>query len=1184
MPLEVTNVQVPLAEGLDQATDQRLLPAGKVTNLKNGVYNKIGSISKRLGYQQVATGSNHPVMQKLMTFQDQLLGVSTAGNQVYSYSPAANQMLTGAQYTNFVPEAFARRDSVTQDATDITNVDMMSVQNTSGQSFLVYAWTRNSGFIIDNSPQMVRSWLFSGIFYNHSSDIFTQVPWVNTGDVMVTVLDETTGAIVVPPTVLVAGKGLSPKLVRSGPNYVTVTWVERIPTLPSPASLFAATLDLSLSIPTWLVGRKVVSHFSVDDMMIYDTCSPSSSSAGVYPVFTAYTSNGPQSGSIVIEQFNAANLNSIASGSYVSKNTTVLSLGTCLSLDNKNQGDLNVLYSVLDFTVLTLPFETSYYSFWYNQVHTSSIAGTITPSLTTLVDNIACTSSSYNINTSNMVSTNVVNAQSHVYACYESFNRILAPDGNWVFNDQPRVNARRLFVSASSVTVQHSGSTSRYNYYTQLASKPFLRFDPGIGDYRMYAVGRTRFNGQTYNGYGPTTPFSGSGIYNTLFTEKASGQGSLFLFDAGANDTTSSFMSWRPVAAAAQRLANVPVGQTYTNWGFLPNAPSSSVTGDQWFAPVIIEQANQSTGRSGIEQLTFDFRKLMQFQSEEIGRDLHIAGGVPTYWDGAKTGEIGFAYYPEADLNFAGPLSETPVSGDGLLTGTYVYSFVYEWIDNQGIQHQSAPSPDVSITLAGDPGAGQYRSQVTIYLPSLSTGTRQLLYTTGSAVGLAIYRSTVDAGNPVTLYRLSSESITGSLANNPTTGIIEYVDSTPDSTLTDVSENSFLIFPTLQLANNAPIYTLGGVVANFCPPSSRLCTTHVSRLWLAGCDNPKQIWFSKQYSEGDALAFNDSFTFTVDDGGDITAIIGAFDNNLIIFKSDRIFYVQGIGPNDLGQQNDLSDPIKIPSDVGCIEPRSVVMTPDGIMFRSAIGIHMLNRALQVVNVGPAVADLLATYPITTSAIIYPTQNQVRFTIGRLLASGLYEGTTLVYDYLAKAWSYFVIADTNNALTGALAFDSVAKDNVYYWTSAGTALANSGSIFVERGQSDAFAYLDGNAYVSMAVESAWVATNDIAGFQRVRRMQLVGQANAPCNVTASLAMDYEDAYNQSVPFSDTPTSQLFQRELHVGRQKCQAVRIKVEDNAPTTLNPGNGQGLTLQRIVLRAGTKTGMYKLPAGQRA
>jgi hypothetical protein len=251
------------------------------------------------------------------------------------------------------------------------------------------------------------------------------------------------------------------------------------------------------------------------------------------------------------------------------------------------------------------------------------------------------------------------------------------------------------------------------------------------------------------------------------------------------------------------------------------------------------------------------------------------------------------------------------------------------------------------------------------------------------------------------------------------------------------------------------------------------------------------------------------------------------------------------------------------------------------MFRSSIGLHLLNRAFQVVNVGPAIKDLLAAYPITTSAALHPTENQVRFTVGRLLANGLYEGVTLVYDYLAKAWSYFVIADSKNALTGAMAADAVVRGTTYYWSSAGNGSSNviTGSLYSERLPSDPSAYWDGTVKVPLVVESAWVATNDIAGFQRIRRCQVLGTVSSLCDVTMSLGMDYEDAYTQSTVFPSIAATPVFQKEVHVGRQKCQAIRIKLEDS-PTS---GSGQGLTITRIVLRAGTKSGLQKLPAADR-
>jgi hypothetical protein len=358
-------------------------------------------------------------------------------------------------------------------------------------------------------------------------------------------------------------------------------------------------------------------------------------------------------------------------------------------------------------------------------------------------------------------------------------------------------------------------------------------------------------------------------------------------------------------------------------------------------------------------------------------------------------------------------------------------------------------------------------------------------------------------------------------------------------------------------------------------------------VWLAGTDDPKRVWYSKQLEPGEALAFNDDLAFSVDDGGDITAIKG-MDDKMIIFKEDRIFFVSGEGPTSLGTQNDLSSPTPIPSDVGCINPRSVVLTPDGIMFQSTIGIMLLTRALEVINVGYPIVEQLKSFPTISSAVVHPYQSQVRFTCGLLNDSSPFRssGVTLVYDYLAKAWSTFEVLDSINSLSSSMAASAVIHDGNYKWSSA-VGLYNTGSVgavLSENDGSGSLAWTDDGEYVPTSVETAWVATNDIQGFQRVRRAMVLGQAHDKCTVTLSVANDYSDTYVQSASFNYTSPTTVAQNELHIGQQKCESIRIKIDDTAPVSGSIDTGQGLTLTRVTLRAGTKRGTQKLPPGKRA
>lgn len=75
-----------------------------------------------------------------------------------------------------------------------------------------------------------------------------------------------------------------------------------------------------------------------------------------------------------------------------------------------------------------------------------------------------------------------------------------------------------------------------------------------------------------------------------------------------------------------------------------------------------------------------------QTQTQVLGKNLILSGGIVSTYDGASVVEQGFNLYPE-------PISITRTYLGGTLSpGSYDYTALYEWTDNQGLLNQSAPS------------------------------------------------------------------------------------------------------------------------------------------------------------------------------------------------------------------------------------------------------------------------------------------------------------------------------------------------------------------------------------------------------------------------------------------------------------------------------------------------------------
>jgi hypothetical protein len=533
----------------------------------------------------------------------------------------------------------------------------------------------------------------------------------------------------------------------------------------------------------------------------------------------------------------------------------------------------------------------------------------------------------------------------------------------------------------------------------------------------------------------------------------------------------------------------------------------------------------------GISSTLIDFTALNNFITAEIANSLHVVGGILQSYDGSTITETGFSVFPEGVA-----ATETNTGAGVLSNGTYNYAVVYAWVDNQGQIHRSAPSLGPEIAVASGP------SDVQLTIPTLRI-------TKKSNVFIEVYRTEL---NGTIYYKVTSN--TSLTANDPTVDTITYNDTMSDATL----------------ISGELLYTTGGVLDNICPPSSSVIVNWKNRLVLKSSDDENILWYSKLRQENFPVEFTDAFTITVDPvGGDITAL-GVLDDKLIIFKKSQIFVHVGDGPNNLGEQSDFGNPERLATDVGCTDVNSVVQTPVGVLFKSAKGIYLLDRGLQAQYIGSEVEAFNSSR--ITAARLVPDVNQVRFTTE--------SGLCLVYDYFFGQWSTF----TNHEAVGATTY----QDKFCFVKSDGRLFKENSSV-----------YTDGAEAVKMKLVSSWIQPAAIEGFQRVYKFLLLGQYKSSHRLRVKVGFDFESAFTQETVIDvDSvldPTAYgdsspygaedlyggkfpLYQWRVFPKRQKCQALRICIEDIMDDTF----GESFNISSMRFEVGIKQGSNKLDSSK--
>lgn len=534
-----------------------------------------------------------------------------------------------------------------------------------------------------------------------------------------------------------------------------------------------------------------------------------------------------------------------------------------------------------------------------------------------------------------------------------------------------------------------------------------------------------------------------------------------------------------------------------------------------------------------------------------IGGDSFLACASPSYWDGSSCLSSGF---------WLAPFLRAKSSGAGsIAAGTYLHCLVAEVRTASGLLIRSIPSSITSSTV----GAASSIIQ-TIYPANVdgrcfsSAGWSASAYT---SVRIAAYRSTVGQS---TLYRLTCEPSSNVITNDPTVDTLTFTDTVADANIDGGGT---------ALNTRPVIYTSGGVLDDAQPPPFLTCVFHKGRIWGLSGDE-LTVWASKVYGDDPRVApgFSEGLTLRFDRRK--TALV-SLDEKLVALGANSIDIVLGDGPTVSGAQSDWTVQ-SIQTDVGCTNARSVATTPAGAVFQSSRGIELLSRGLEVTWIGRPVKDQLAAFPTITSAVVVPAQGQVRFSCNNTAGTS---GIVLVWDYVNGTWSTFKYYDTDTSTASCPIADAVL------WRDRYTLLTPGGKAY----QESATTYLDGASHwVTLLAETGWIFADGPLGFQRVRRVHMLGDNITPHDLTLAFGFDHSASYAQSYTWTSGQIATIADGDnvgMRVGSQnganpRCRAFRVKVSDATPSVFAVGTGAGAQFSAIGLEIIPKPGMGRRSA----
>jgi hypothetical protein len=208
----------------------------------------------------------------------------------------------------------------------------------------------------------------------------------------------------------------------------------------------------------------------------------------------------------------------------------------------------------------------------------------------------------------------------------------------------------------------------------------------------------------------------------------------------------------------------------------------------------------------------------------------------------------------------------------------------------------------------------------------------------------------------------------------------------------------------------------------------------------------------------------------------------------------------------------------------------------------------------------------------------PDEQEIRFTC---TATGGATGIVLAWHYGYKVWFTRKYADLADTSAASIPFvDAALIDGVYTMLTAG------GQVYRE---STSTKLDNGTGFVGRDVVLAPISPGGNLAWHRVKQVALLGTSVTNHDLKISIARDYATSYEQTETFlagsAATTIGPLEQCRVTLARQKCQAVKIRIQDITPTT--PGTypvstGDGPILEAVALRVGVKSGTPRTASGQ--
>jgi hypothetical protein len=703
---------------------------------------------------------------------------------------------------------------------------------------------------------------------------------------------------------------------------------------------------------------------------------------------------------------------------------------------------------------------------------------------------------------------------------YISFQRISASQvlAAISFIETASSPATRQFINTYTITDAGAVSSVRQFMGVELASRIWIQVIAGINRYQALVRTATALSSLTVN----------------LSTQRA-----YFVLNLADSAGTTRIQGTNCVLARSEAVS----GRSMSN---LCSTVLSGIS-DRYFPMSVAHRFVDGDGFRktralvGVDTARISYSSQKRWASAVLGRSVYLAAGVLTFVDGTLMAEVGF-HAPPDDSSMA-----LTAGGGSLSAGDYSFAIVYEYTNGAGEREFSQPVLAVNIGAANATSitvAANDRVTLRLQHCNLTRKASSDLTAFLRMITIHVYRT---EANGSIYYKDTSDTVPP--LNNPES----------NTSLTFISNQS-----DSALRVNEKLYTTGGALEHVAPPPCSIICTHKNRLFLVNDEDPKTIWYSKEHVEGEIPGFNEALEIQVQDENPITGL-ASLDDWLAIFKDTATFQVFGAGPDDKGENNDFTEPKRLSTEHGCEDWRSIAVIPQGVVRRAHGNFYLLDRQGNDNFIGAEIRDTAAIFPNTTSAVVLPDVQEVRWTVTTEEGTG---GAIFVYDYRHNAWIVdYITSGSESTVENTPLRAAILHENQYYVAST--------SGFDNFRETGAFEDPQSHTIVTLAT-TAWIKPQ-LQGYQKIRNVQMLGELMGAHGLSVLVDYDYETTHRSTHTWTaaEIAAMQRWQPRIHVPHMKCESIRLSVFDTPDA---PGT-QGFKLTGFAFDVGTIPTRMRLP-----